>query len=332
METELNKSKIESEYAAVYTPLVKKFCDKVCKSIDLKNYKPIPRVNENGEQIPGKNRAPAPFLPIIGDGYYDASIKVAFYGMETYCWHDLYRFVTKFDKDNTQSLADVKAYTDGDDKKYTNRFHNHHGLDYENDSVFGFWKFVYSTLAGIYNKDESVIRKDESILKSFIWGNVNAYEKYNATWKDLKVDNKITDKKKDWKCVFKAASKYFNSAQLLLPYTHPQIMVVFYWGMTRMWLTNKEGKWQDEEKKEIVWSEFNSRHPELSDEQKNILKHYIRCYYVSYGSDSGTYVIRTMHPQGMLRRGKGMSPEMWKAAIKHVLQQIMQNDNFPSSH
>lgn len=327
----MNKSEIEAKYTKVYTPLVKKFCDMVSNStIVLEEYKPIPRVNENGEQIPGKNRAPAPFLPIIGKGYYDATIKVAFYGMETYCWHDLYRFIKKFDKDNTQSLSEVKAYTDGDDERYTNRFHNHHGLGYENDSVFGFWKFVYSTLAGIYNIDESVIRKDESLPSSFIWGNVNAYEKYSATWKNLKVN---ANKKVDWKIVFKAASKCFNSAQHFLPYAKPQIMIVFYWGMTRKWLTNKDGKWQDEEKKEIVWTEFYSKYPELNDKQKDILKHYIRCYYVSYDStNTGTYVFKTMHPQGMLRKGKGMSPEIWKAAINYAIQKIMKDNNISSSH
>lgn len=326
MET-LDNAIIEAKYAEEYTPLVKKFCDKVHDIAS--QYRPEPIIDENGEEKPGHNRAPAPFLPIVGTGYFKASTRVAIFGMETYCWHDLYRFIKKFDKDNKQSLAEVKAYTDGDDEKYTNRFLNHHGLEYENDSVFGFWKFVYSTLAGIYKVEEKEFRENPELLGSFIWGNVNAYEKYDATWKSLKVNQNTTDKKSAWKIVYKAASKYFNSAQHLLPYTRPHIMVVFYWGMTRKWLTGKNGKkWDSNEKKKIDWSEFYSQHPELNNEQKEILKHYIRCYIVSYNSPSSkTYVIRTMHPQGMLRRGKGMSPEMWKAAINYAIQYIMKENN-----
>lgn len=306
------------KYTEVYTPLVKNFCDKVQNIAN--QYRPEPIIDENGEEKPGHNRAPAPFLPIIGTNYHKATVRVAIYGMETYCWHDLYRFIKKFDKDNKQSLADVKAYTDGDDEKYTNRFLNHHGLDYETDSAFSFWKFVYSTLASIYAIDEKEMRKSSELLSSFVWGNVNAYEKYEATWKNLKVDSKITNKKEDWKTVYKTASKYFNSAQLLLPYTRPHIMVVFYWGMSRKWLTGKNGKkWEPNEKKKIDWGAFFDQY-DLNSEQKDVLKKYIRCFYLA---ETDTYVFKTMHPQGMLRRGKGLSPEVWKAAINYAIKYIM---------
>ena len=159
MET-LNRTDIETKYAEVYTPLIEKFCANVGATAE--KYQPAK----------GKNFAPAPFLPIIGNGYYDASIRVAIFGMETYCWHDLYRFVNKFADDKTGLLADLKAYTDGiegDDVTYKKRFHNHHGTKYENSSSFGFWKFVYSTLAGIYGVDEKEIRERPDLLRSFLF-------------------------------------------------------------------------------------------------------------------------------------------------------------------
>jgi len=126
MET-LNKTEIEAKYAEVYAPLVENFCAKVCATAEP--YKPTKG-----------NLAPAPFLPIIGNGYYEASTRVAVFGMETYCWHDLYRFIHIF-ADNSGSLMALKAYTDGiegDENTYKKRFHNHHGIKYENSYSFGF--------------------------------------------------------------------------------------------------------------------------------------------------------------------------------------------------
>lgn len=303
MET-LNRTDIETKYAEVYTPLIEKFCANVGATAE--KYQPAK----------GKNFAPAPFLPIIGNGYYDASSRVAIFGMETYCWHDLYRFINKFSGDKSGLLADLKAYTDGiegDDETYKKRFHNHHGTKYENSSSFGFWKFVYSTLAGIYGVDEKEIRERPDLLRSFIWGNVNAYEKFEASCKKKGV------KKADWKLFFDESER-FNSAQLLLPYTKPQIAVVFYRGMTRKWLTGKEGKWQSDEVISIDWSEFFAQHPKLKEEQQNKLKKYIRCYYLS---ETKTYVFKTMHPRGMPSRViKGV---IWKGAINYAIQSITSN-------
>ena len=305
MET-LNRTDIEAKYAEVYTPLIKMFCDNVRTTAE--QYQPSK----------GKNFAPAPFLPIIGNGYYDASIRVAIFGMETYCWHDLYRFIKNFRK--KKSLADVKDYTDGiegDLETYKNRFHNHHGTKYENSSSFGFWKFVYSTLAGIYGVDEKDIRKRPDLLRSFIWGNVNAYEKFEASCKKKGV------KKADWKLFFDESER-FNSAQLLLPYAKPQIAVVFYRGMTRKWLTGKEGKWQADEVISIDWSKFFAQHPKLKEEQQNKLRKYIRCYYLRYYlSETGTYVFKTMHPRGMPSRG--IKSAIWKAASNYAIQSIAIN-------
>lgn len=314
MET-LIREKVEKEYVSAYTPLVKDFCRDV---------------NAIAEKYPfdGHNRVPAPFLPIIGTGYYGADIKVAIYGMETLCWHDLSKFVSKFVEAKDNPLAVVKKYTDGNidgktnEKHKVQRFHVHHGIDYwkNGKNAFGFWTFAYSVLADIYNKTEKQVRGDQKILSSFIWGNVNAYEKYEATWKKLKV---ISDKKKeDWKTVFDL-SKRFNSAQLLLPYTRPQIMVVFYKEMSFNWLTKKsdETPAAKVEIREINWDGLKS-------EYIDIFKENIHYYYLP---ETNTKVLQTLHP-GRMRYYKGVGAKQWKAAIKHVLQQIMQNDNFSSSH
>lgn len=304
-----------------YTELVDQFCsDEICKI--ARNY---PFIDHN--------QAPAPFLPIIGSGYDCAKIKVAVYGMETYHWHDLSKFVDKFQRakkdGKANPLAIVKAYTDGNingernDNHKVQRFHVHHGTEYDNGSSFGFWTFAYSALAYIYygTNDIEKLKSDPDKLKSFIWGNVNSYEKYKVTWKNLGVDsNKTLDKKTDWKKVFDSASRYFDSATPILQYARPQIMVVFYWGMTREWLTgDKDKKWQDSEKVDLHWEQFNCK-------KKEILSQYIKCYYLS---QTGTYVLKTMHPRGM--PSKGVKKDKWLAAINHAINIIKENLQFPSA-
>lgn len=317
--SELIKSEVDKEYARHYTDLVIDFCKEVINIAD--NYKPIPLTDENGfplldeegNRIPGHNRVPAPFLPIIGNGYYTAQTKVAIYGMETACWHDLYRFVHKF-YDSGCSLSAIKAYTDGGEN-YKNRFHEHHGLKYANTSVWSFWHFAYSTLAYIYGVKEKDIRNRPDLLCNFIWGNVNAYEKFEATPPKKKMQ------KEDWSMVF-AASERFNSAQLILPYTHPDFLVVFYGNDTNdegwflKWLTG-EKKWQDVEQGVIDWEKFPKYMKLKESNLLQMLTDNIHCYKYS-----GTYVLHTLHPGNMWRGRKGSRVKNWKAAINFVIQEL----------
>lgn len=304
-----DKETVEEIYNNYYSPLVDQFCSKVAKYAD---YQP-PK---------GESFFPAPFLPIIGNGYYDAKFKVAFFGMDTKCWHDVSRFVHKF-RDNNNSLTAVKAFTDGIEGKpnmsvKNQRFHIHYGIDYwkQKKTSFGFWEFLYSTLAGIYNVREDEVRERADLLRTFIWGNVNAYESYDASCEKKGLNKDV------WKQI-SSASKVFNSAQLLLPYTSPDIMVVFYWGMSREWLTGKKGQsWERGEKKNIDWTAFFVDHDKLKSKQKDVLIKYIRCFYLS---DTGTYVFKTMHPQGMRRKGKGLSEDIWKAAILYAIHTVTNN-------
>lgn len=174
---------------------------------------------------------------------------------------------------------------------------------------------MYSTLAGIYGVDEKEIRNRPDLLRSFIWGNVNAYEKFEASCKRKGI------KKSDWELFYKE-SECFNSAQLLFPYTKPQIAVVFYRGMTRKWLTGKEGKWQDGEVISVDWSEFFAQHPKLKEKQQKNLKKYIRCYYLS---ETETYVFKTMHPRGMPSRG--IKAVVWKEAINYAIKNLTNDLN-----
>lgn len=326
MRTILDKDSVTREYFATYAPLVKQFCDEVSKAIKLEDYSPIPTINEKGEEVSGKNLAPAPFLPIIGNGYYTAPIRVAIYGMETLRWHDLSKFVKKF---QNGSLAKVKSYTDGiegvvNPKHIESRFLNNYALPWhERDN---FWGFVYSTLAGIYGVKEKEIKERPDLLRSFIWGNVNAYERYDQTPKDIDMP------KDDWQKVFKA-SECFNSAHLLLPYTCPQIMVVFYWKMPLDWLIKKGSETQPYESLSLDWSSFVSKH-EFNNKQENNLKSHFNCYYLP---QTNTFVLHTMHPSSMNRDGKrnkesGIDYRLWKKAIKFALKQIMQDSRFSSSH
>lgn len=318
---QIKRSLVEDTYRNTYEPRVETFCNEEISEI-AKGY----------DSKSGKGPAPAPFFPVIGSGYYDSSIRVAIYGMETSYWYNLHKFINIF-KDSKNSLAAVKAYTDGiegDNTTYKNRFNNHHALVWykEHNYPYTFWRFAFSTLAGIHGLTEEELLQEENLhlLKSFIWGNVNSYEKFGASCKKKGV------KKKDWQQIYNAASKLFNSAQLLLPYTRPQIMVVFYWKMSRKWLTGKKGDWQINEKQKICWRNFFEQHKELSEEQQKKIKHYFRFYYLE---ETGTSVLHTMHPNGMnphfkYWKGNGMDQDIWKAAINYAIQYIMKKNNISS--
>ena len=311
---------VKKKYTDTYTELVRGFC--VDKSIlDIASKYPF---NEH-------NQAPAPFLPIIGSGYFTATIRVAIYGMETLHWHDLSKFVDKFSKADENPLARVKKYTDGNEDgteikshKDNQRFHVHHAVPWYKKN--NFWGFAYSALACIHGVSVKTLKKkDSTIEKSFIWGNVHAYERFSKTPK------KVGMSREDWEIVYKEASKRFDSAQLLLPYTRPQIMVVFHWAMTRKWLTGKEGDWEPSEKIPFDWQDFSIEHS-LTEEQTKNLVHYIRCYYLA---ETKTFILHTMHPSGMnpnhkYWKGNGIEHDIWKSAIRHALRQIMKNEKFSS--
>lgn len=314
----LDKDEIAKRYMTTYTPLVQKFCDDLDKeSIDLESYRPAPK----------KNLAPAPFLPIIGTGYYTTPLKVAIFGMETGGWHDLTKFVDKFCKTKEDKLVVVKKYTDGNEdgshnpKHNTKRFHEPLGVvDYwkERKNAFGFWTFAFSTLASIYNKSEKQVRNDQEILRSFIWGNMFAYERFDATWK---YDEVLSKRKGDWRKIYNAC-KRFNRAQHILPYTCPQIMVVFSKGDDSLsWFTKKEKGQVDAQllKRTIDWSGFESDYLEIFQEHIN--------YY--YLPETKTCVLHTYHP-GYMRHFEGMGAEVWKAAIGHALHDIMNKNNISS--
>lgn len=336
MEKFLDRDAVTEAYLETYTPLVRNFCDTV--QTIAENYQPSTYINEKGEEVPGENRAPAPFLPIIGNGYYTAPIRVAIYGMETLNWHDLYKFVTKFQKAQEETkypLTKIKAYTDGVEgvvikKHRVSRFLNNYALPWYKKN--NFWGFVFNALACIYGIKENDIKERPDLLRSFIWGNVNAYEKYSANWENMTVNTDIiVDKKKDWKDIFNA-SKCFNSAQLLLPYVCPHIMVVFHWEMQMEWLTVRDGVTQPLEDITLSWTDFTSKKNLGKEQEKNLISH-IKCYYLS---KTNTFVLHTMHPSGMnpncsYWKGKGVEHKVWKAAIRHALRQIMQDSRFSSA-
>lgn len=335
METALNKAEIEEKYATTYRPLVDGFCnDKKVRGVAAYPFN-------------GHNYVPAPFLPIIGSGYYQAPIRVAIFGMETLHWHDLSNFIQKYDaacKQGTDPLAVLKRYTDGNDDGTKidahgdhQRFHVHHGYEYwvEKKNAYGFWTFAFSTLASIYSvsSEEEITEKKvckeyrNDLRNSFIWGNVNAYEKYEATWEKLKsyIGGK-KNKKKDWRTIFEA-TECFNSAQLIIPYTRPHILVVFYGKDTKN--ENWFKDWLAGDVKTLVepipipWEKFPKYDNLTKKNLMEMLSDNIHCYKCS-----GTYVLHTLHPGNMWRGRKGSKAENWKAAINFAIREMTDNFSF----
>ena len=121
------------------------------------------------------NGITGPHFPGIGEYYEKSSYKFAFCGMETYGWESMTDFINK-DSNEYLSIAD----------RYLN---NYDPLNWASNWHATFWGFVFKFLARFYKIDfQKLIGDDDdnklrSVLKSFVWANMNSIERFDVTSK-----------------------------------------------------------------------------------------------------------------------------------------------------
>ena len=195
--------KIKENFTRIYSPLANDFVDLI-KDV---NY----------------NNIPEPFLPVIGSNYENSKLKFVFVGMETRSYGNISDFVNHCKTNLEEALfREEEEFNDLDYTGWMSNFGNN------------FWAFVLKFLANYYNIDNWKKLKNQEypeILRSFIWGNVNAIERFE-----------ITAQKKgvlynDWIKV-KQASKCFDKGQHILNATLPDFMIILNWTENEEWLTN----------------------------------------------------------------------------------------------
>lgn len=167
---------------------------------------------------------PEPHLPVIGMDYWHAKYKIAFFGIETNQWGDMTSFVKEalanpenVSRRNQSSLDNLECLN------WTNNFHS------------SFWDFIILFLASFYKVNVSDIRsgKYPELIRSIIWGNTNAIERYSLQAQNNGVDVEVYDK-------IKKQSKIFDHASHLIDIVRPKVVLILNWGEDESWVINNK--------------------------------------------------------------------------------------------
>jgi hypothetical protein len=187
------------------------------------------------------NNIPQPFLPVCGNLYDRSEDKIAFIGMETRGWGNTTDFVEAFHRDPEGTL--LTGFDEFNELEF---------CDWGNNFGTGFWDFNFKFLAHFHNKDWKAFKygEEEDLLRSFVWGNTNAIERYEVTAQKRGVEHT------DWMAV-KKASQVFDTAAHLLDIFEPRIAVILNWAASEQWLTSELNcKFQREEIDDHFWYYF----------------------------------------------------------------------------
>jgi hypothetical protein len=188
---------------AEYSPLIDDFKDEV-KDLNLKG-------------ITG------PHFPSIGECYEDAKYKFAFCGMETYGWNKMPYFMEQ-KPDSYLTESDTLL-------------NNYEHLTWAANWHATFWGFVFKFLARFYNVDFKELIGNEnskelrSILKSFVWGETNAIERFDVTSKYEGGNPEV------WSIV-KQASKSFDDLNHIINSCSPNVVFIVHSGASKEYFLN----------------------------------------------------------------------------------------------
>ena len=189
----------ENDFLNYYVPLVKGFCD------DLSN-----------EPVNNLAGITQPFFPLFGDQYETATLKIVFVGIETNGGGDTKLFVENCQRSSEEVIrGKLREFRELEFIKWGNNF------------GYTFFDIILFFLAS-YHKlpDWKVLKRkmNDSVLRSFAWGNCNAVERYEVTAKKNGVPKDV------WAKV-KAASNRFDIAKHIIDSLHPDVMVVMWKAM-----------------------------------------------------------------------------------------------------
>ena len=245
---------IKERQEAEYGPLVEKFINEV-KGLNL-------------------NGLPEPHIPAVGDWYEKCRYKFAFCGMETNGWGDLSEFVKMSPTEIINSDNDT--------------INNLEFLNWKQNDHATFWAFVLRFLSEFYHLpyEELCYGKHSEVLRSFLWANTNAIERYEVSAKGAGADLNAWEKVKE-------ASLPFDNFNHIIDFAKPNVVFVLYSGVPEKFFLDMD--------KEYMGLEFSDRKTYLRLDNKDLKYRYY------YRRDSNTHFFCLPHPTFMgLYSGKGI--------------------------
>lgn len=261
--------------------------------IDRRNAEYSPLINEFKEEVKDLNLQgiTGPHFPGVGECYEKAKYKFAFCGMETYGWNKMLDLMAQ----------DPNVYLSDSDRCLNNYEH----LGWAANWHATFWGFVFNFLAKFYKIKFDQLVYDEndeiarSLLKSFVWANSNAIERYEVTSKREGADQNA------WEAV-KSASKRFDDINHIINSCSPRIIFIVYSGANEDYMLNEKTI------SDIYGNNFNQRKDWLR------LHHENPKYDYYYLRATATHVFHLPHPRWMgLYSGIGLD-----AYVDSLIQDI----------
>jgi hypothetical protein len=142
-------------------------------------------------------------------------LKVAVIGRDTRYWGDMRHFIQAAKESPDEAILRGKGEFDAlDFTGWTNNFGK------------TFWDTSMKILAGIHGVSDWKSlkrREEESVLRSFMWANVNSVERYEVTPQENQVPWDI------WRKVKDASEEYLDSFKNILEIFTPNVVVLMNW-------------------------------------------------------------------------------------------------------
>lgn len=182
-------------YKIYYRPLIEEFCKKM---------EPL--------QVPDIDRIPEPFLPLFGERYACAPVRIAIIGQDTRKWGDLNVFLRSADCWETK-ICDER-FSEFEEHAFT-------GWGVQRQT---FWGFVMKLLADFHGQDDwGAMKKGamSEVLDSFAWANCNSIELYKSSARSLKIEKNL------WTQI-QAAGKHFDKFKHHYEVLKPDVALILH--------------------------------------------------------------------------------------------------------
>lgn len=254
---------------------------------DRRNEEYIPLIESFKKEVEGLNLQGiiGPHFPGIGECYENACYKFAFCGWETYYWNSMKDFM-KLDPLDYLMGPGVDDCSDIDYISSDYSLNKYKPLEWPHNWHTTFWAFVIKFLAKFYKTDFDQLVNDKenanicSILKSFVWGNSNAIERFEVSskWEGAEFTS--------WEAV-KSASRKIDDLNHIINSCAPKVVFLLYSCADEKYIVNKTTL------SSIFGHHFEQKRNVLmlKNEDMNYMYYYLR--------DSSTHVFHLPHPRWM---------------------------------
>jgi hypothetical protein len=191
-----------------------------------------PRVRTFAAHVPPEAHGiPAPHLPLWGQNYETAALKIGIVGRDTRGWSPMNRFVEL--AAHSPAVA-IHLHQDEFDAfkftEWTNRF---------GKTFFDTVLKITACLHGVSDWKRLKRRQEEAVLRSFFWANTNAIERYEVSPKAAKVPVEV------WRKVKSASEEQFDSLASLLQLFRPDAVFVHNWDRNGRFFRDSALCWDD---------------------------------------------------------------------------------------